>query len=158
MNKPTKTHTVEEAKLKLMRYCTYRERCHKEVQEKLRQLNMIPEARDVIIHKLITHNFLNEERFVNAFVHDKFHLKKWGRYRIKRELKFREISDYLIQKGLQQINENEYQETFNQLTKKRLKQIPETHPLKIKKKLADYLLRKGYESHLVYESLQKLNL
>ena len=58
-----KSYTVEEAKRALEKYCAYQERCHKEVDQKLYNLNMIPEARELIIVHLIEHNFLNEERF-----------------------------------------------------------------------------------------------
>ncbi len=58
-----KTYTVDEARQKLEQYCAYQERCHDEVIQKLRGLNMIPQAADTIIAHLIEHNFLNEERF-----------------------------------------------------------------------------------------------
>ncbi len=151
-----KSYTLEEATAKLMRFCTYRERCHKEVKEKLNRLHMIPEAQEVIIARLINDNFLNEERFAKVFVRDKFKLKKWGRYRLKRELKYRNISDYLIDKALQEIDQTAYRTTFQELFDKRLQSISETHPFKIKKKISDYLFRKGYESELIYERLEKL--
>ena len=45
---------------------------------------------------------------------------------------------------------------FDELAKKRLGQITEKNPLKRKKKLADYLLYRGWESHLVYEKVGEL--
>jgi len=73
-----KTFTVDEAKKKLEHYCAYQERCHQEVQQKLKSMNMIPEASDVIIVHLLQHNFLNEERFAKTFVRGKFNIKKMG--------------------------------------------------------------------------------
>lgn len=151
-----KTYTVEEATQKLMHFCAYRERCHQEVHHKLQKLRMIPEAREVITFKLIQQNYLNEERFAKTFARDKFRLKKWGKYRITRELKHREISAYLIDKALLEIDEKDYIETFLQLLNKRLNSISEPHPLKKKKKIVDYLLRKGYESALIYDNLPEL--
>ncbi len=156
MKKP-KYHSIKEATQKLMRFCTYRERCHKEVKSKLFDLNIHPNDQEEIIVKLIQHGFLNEERFAKTFAYDKFHLQKWGKYRIERELKFREVSDYLIKKGLQEIDEEDYLNTFHQLLEKRIALVKEKNPLKKKKKIADYLLRKGFESTLVYKHLQKIN-
>lgn len=153
------SHTVKEATNKLMRFCTYRERCHKEVRQKLEELNMIPLAQDEIIGKLIEEGFLNEERFTRVFVRDKFRLKKWGKQRIIHELKFRAISDHLITTVLnEEIDPDDYYKTFEHLLNKRLKTISETHPLKIKQKLSGFLLRKGYESSMVYERLYDLDL
>lgn len=149
-------YTVKEATLKLMRYCTYQERCHKEVEQKLRNYYLTKNEQQEVIMKLIDENFLNEERFTKAFVNDKFRLQKWGRHRITRELKFRQISEYLIRVGMQEIEEEEYLNTFDHLFNKKLRSIQEKNPLKLKKKVADFLFRKGYESELIYDRLQQI--
>jgi len=152
----TKSHTLDEATKKMESYCAYQERCHKEVLEKLKGMNMIPEAIDHILGHLIQENYLNEERFAKAFARGKFSIKKWGTNRIIRELKFRDISVYNIKSALAEIQNEEYLTTFDELAKKRLGQITEKNPLKRKKKLADYLLYRGWESHLVYEKVGEL--
>lgn len=155
-NQPKKTYSVDEARRKIQNYCAYQERCHKEVIEKLKSMNMIPEVIDVLMVELIQENFLNELRFAQAFTRGKFRIKKWGKKRIIRELKFRDISDYNIKKALSEISDEDYISTFNELAEKRLSQIKEKQPQKRKKKLADYLLYRGWESHLVYEKVMEL--
>jgi regulatory protein len=151
-----KTYTVDEAQKKLEFYCSYQERCHKEVNQKLRGMNMIPEAIDKIVVHLLQHNFLSEERFAKAFVRGKFRIKKWGRYRITQGLKQKDISKHLITSALKEINDFEYLETFNDLSEKKLDSIRESNAQKKKKKLADYLLYRGWESHLVYAKVNEL--
>ena len=151
-----KTYTVDEAKKKLEYYCAYQERCHKEVRQKLRDMYMIPEAIDVIIVHLLEHNFLNEERFAKTFVSGKFKIKRWGRRRLTLELRKKDISKVNVNQALSEINEEEYIEVFNDLAEKRLSFIKETNKIKKKKKLADYLLYRGWESHLVYDKVNAL--
>ena len=151
-----KTYTVDEAKRKLESYCAYQERCHKEVRQKLKDMYMIPEAIDIIIVHLMEHNFLNEERFSKSFARGKFKIKKWGRRRIILELKKRDISKVNINLALTELNEEEYVEVFNDLAEKRMLSINESNPLKKKKKLADYLLYRGWESPMIYEKVNKL--
>lgn len=148
-----KSYTVNEAQKKLEHYCAYQERCHKEVRQKLRDMNMIPEAIDVIMVHLIQENFLNEERFAKAFVSGKFRIKKWGKNRLLRELKFRGISKYSIDSALQEIDLDDYYNTLDALVQKRMEQVKEPNVYKKKKKVADYLLYRGWESALVYEKL-----
>lgn len=151
-----KTYTVEEAKRKLEDFCAYQERYHKEVIEKLRKMRMIPLAIDEIVVHLIQNNFLNEERFAKSFARGKFRYKKWGRVRIKRELKFRGLSEYIIQSALNEIDDVEYSEIFNQLAEKKQREIKEKSSYKAKRKLADYLLYRGWESELVYDKVNEL--
>jgi len=152
-----KTYTLTEAQVKLENYCAYQERCHKEVNQKLRDMKMIPEAIKIIKLHLLEHNFLNETRFAKAFTRGKFKHKKWGKIRIKRELNYREISKYNIEIGLKEICEEKYLNTFNDLAKKRFEQLSsETNLQKKRKKIADYLLYRGWESFLVYEKIRAL--
>ncbi len=153
---PNKTYTVEEALSKLQNYCSYQERCHQEVRRKLVSMRMIPEAIDQIIVALLDHNFLNEERFAKAYVRGKFRIKKWGRRRLTLELKKKEIGIFNINQAISQINELDYLEVFNDLSESRLLFIKESNKLKKRKKLADYLLYRGWESHLVYQRVSEL--
>lgn len=152
----TETYTLQEATRKLEGYCAYQERCHKDVVQKLRGMNMIPEAIDEIVTHLIQENYLNEERFAQSFARGKFNIKKWGRIRIVNELTYREISKYNIKAALNEISEEAYLNTLDTLALKRLKEIKESHKQKRRKKLADYLLYRGWESHLVYGKIKEL--
>lgn len=154
--KSQKSYTVEEAKRAVERYCVYQERCHKEIEQKLRDYNMIPEARDHIIVHLIEHNFLNEERFAKSFVRGKFNIKKWGKQRIIRELKSKNISEYNIKIALKEISEEDYLSTFHLLAEKRLESLKEPNRFKKKKKLTDYLLYRGWESSLVFDKVNSI--
>lgn len=150
------TYTLREATKKLEHYCAYQERCLKEVIQKLRGMKMIPIAIDEIVTHLIQENYLNEERFAQSYARGKFNIKKWGRNRIVNELKFRGISKYNIRTALREINEENYLNTFEKLSQKRLESIRETNAQKRRKKLADYLLYRGWESHLVYGKIKEL--
>lgn len=148
--------SVEVVVQKLEYYCSYQERCHVEVQEKLRSFDISELDKNKVIVHLIEHNFLNEERFASVFSISKFHQKKWGKLRIKNELKARKISDYLISKALKEIPIDEYETTFDQLAEKCWDTITEKNTLKKRKKFCDYLLRKGWESDWVYEKAKEL--
>tara|TARA_R110002051_G_scaffold21655_1_gene57164 strand:+ start:427 stop:909 length:483 start_codon:yes stop_codon:yes gene_type:complete len=156
MISPKNSFSVDEATRKLEGYCAYQDRCHKEVISKLREMNMIPQAIDLIVGHLIQENFLNEERFARSFARGKFKIKKWGKNRIVNELKHRDISKYNITTALKEIESKEYLNTFNVLASKRLSEIREKDLQKRRKKLADYLLYRGWESGMVYEKVYEL--
>jgi regulatory protein len=148
-----KTFTVEEARKKLEHYCSYQERCHEEVIQKLKSYNMIPQAIDAIVVYLIDNNFLNEERFACSFARGKFRIKQWGKRRIINELKARHISKYNIDRALKEISPEEYLEAFHRLADRQLEAITEKNIEKKKKKIMDFLLRKGYETGLINEKI-----
>jgi regulatory protein len=105
---------------------------------------------------LIDGDYLNEERFALAFVRGKFKIKKWGRHRLTSELKQRNISKYLIDNALKQISDAAYKETFESLAQKKAASITGVSAFKKKKKLADYLLYRGWEFSMVYEKVNQV--
>lgn len=146
-----KTYTIDEARVKLEYYCSYQERCHDEIILKLKIMNMIPQAIDIIVVHLIENNFLNEERFACSFARGKHRIKFWGKIRIINELKARHISKYNIEKALEEITTEEYFLTFDKISEQHWFKITEKNKLKKRKVFCDFLLRKGYESNMVYE-------
>jgi regulatory protein len=116
---------------------------------------MEAEERDQIITHLIHENFLNEERFACSFARGKHRIKHWGKIRITNELKFRGINQTLINIALKEISE-EYYNIFDTLATRHWESIRETNSLKKRKKFCDFMLRKGFESNLVYERLREL--
>ena len=153
-----KYYSIKEVLKKTQQYCAYQERCHQEVVSKLYELKMSLDEADAVIVHLIEHNLLNEERFACSFARGKHRIKSWGKIRIVNELKFRKISTYNINKALKEFSEAEYLETFNKLANHHWETIRETNAIKKKKKFCDFMLRKGFESGLVYEKLKDLGL
>jgi regulatory protein len=100
---------------------------------------------------------LNETRFAQAFARGKFRTKKWGKSRIVRELKFREISQYNTTLALKEISEGDYFQTLDELSEKRMLQLgTEKNIQKKRKKFVDYLLYRGWETNLVYDKAREL--
>ena len=137
-------------------FCSYQERCIQEVDFKLNSMKLGLSIKEKVICHLSENDFLNEERFAKVYARGKFRIKKWGRQRIMRELKGKNITKHNINAALQEINEVEYHKTFNDLAKKRFLEIKETNIFKKRKKLTDYLHYRGWESDLVYKKIIEL--
>ena len=147
---------MSQAQKKLELYCAYQERCHQEVISKLKSLDMIPSAIDMIVTNLIATNYLNETRFAQSFARGKFRIKKWGKNRILRELKIREISSYNIKLGMKEISESSYQNVFYNLFEKRKKELEHLTKTEQKKKIFSYMSYRGWEHSKIYEALKEI--
>lgn len=148
--------SVEQIKRKLEQYCIYQERCHKEVERKLNEYSLIPQAKEIILLHLLEHNFLNEERFSRSFARGKFRIKKWGKKRIVRELKFRNISEYNIKSALKEINQEDYISVVYELVEKKNDTILEKNIFRKKEKIINYLLYRGYETDLIFKVINEV--
>jgi regulatory protein len=155
--KPKKKLTPMQATIKAQMACAYQERCQQEMRDKLYDWGLHGDDVENIIANLISENFLNEERFAIAFAGGKFRIKKWGKVKIKIELKRRKISDYCIKKALAAIDADDYIKTLQELLKKRLKENAKGKAHIRNYKAAQYALSRGFESDLIWEELKEIN-
>ncbi len=140
----------DKALQKLKHFCSYQERNHAEVRQKLYALGLFKKESEEVISDLIEEGYLNEERFAIQFASGKFRIKGWGRQKILHALKQKGISTYGIRKALDGIDQTEYLKTFaRQADKKWLALKFEKNIFVKKTKWRNYLLQKGFEPSLM---------
>lgn len=146
-----------EAKAKVEALCAYQERCSFELDQKMRNWGLYQEDRDALLAHLISNNFLSEERFAEAFVSGKINIKKWGRIKIKTELKKRFISNYSTNKALKSIDDEVYWNNLIHLTTKKVASLSkERDSYKKLTKVYRFLASKGYETDLLKDACSEV--
>ncbi|HTD40931.1 MAG TPA: RecX family transcriptional regulator [Mucilaginibacter sp.] len=157
-SKPARITDEKTALAKAEHYCAYQERSQQEVRDKLYEWGLYPNIIENVIVQLIAGNFLNEERFANAYARGKFNQKGWGKNRIKQGLKFKRVSDVLIRKALNSINSDDYSKMLEQVLQKKATFLNEKDPYKRKYKLQQYALSRGYENDIISDVLKNSDL
>ncbi len=139
-------------------YCAYQERAQQEIRDKLYEWGLWSDDVEGIISELIETNFLNEERFTQAYVSGKFRIKQWGKIKIKQGLKLKRIPDKMIQRALNSIDPDDYLKAILTAAQKKAPLIKEKDAFKRKHKLVSYLMGKGFERDLIIEVLKANDL
>lgn len=135
-------------------YCSLSERCISELMDKFTFWNVLPEYRDKIIQFLVRENYINEERFADAFVKDKFAYNKWGKIKLRVELKSKMIDESTIENALSKISEKEYLSMITKLIKDKEKNLTYRNEYEKKGKLFRYLSGKGFENEYIYNAVK----
>jgi regulatory protein len=144
------------ARLLLQNYCAKGERCHFDIRQKLRDWQIARDDADELIAELISDNFLNEQRYANAFAHDKFYLQQWGRGKITQHLQQKQVSAACIAEALSRINADDYRQTAHELAQRKAKQLgKEQLPPTRRQKIANFLLQRGFEPDIAWEAAKE---
>jgi len=138
---------------KAMVLCSRREYCTDDIRIKLRSWGVGESECEKIIRTLVKENFLNEIRYCEAFVRDKFRYNKWGKVKITAHLKVKKISPEIIKSALDSIDNELYIKTLKVMLAGHRKYIKAKNQYDLKGKLLRYGLSKGFESSLLYELL-----
>lgn len=153
---PKKNWSLVEARGKMETFCSYQERCPWEIRRKLFEKGIHGEPMEKILGELTASGFVDEERFARAYARGKFRIQRWGRNRIRQELKLRDINASLIQKGLSEIDGEEYFALLEREAEKKWEKTKEVDAYKKRYLVTKYLLSKGFESDLIQEALSSL--
>jgi len=138
------TTNYDLALAKLQKYCVYQDRCHSEARTKLLKLKVYGDDLENVMSELIQEDFLNEERFARSFVRGKYRMKKWGRDKIRMELKKKSISAYCIKKGMEEIEEDTYMSNAENLHTQYVEKYVKDTDYINGQKIYAALRRKGY--------------
>ena len=139
---------------RMRKFCAYQDRCHSEVRSKLLKMHVYGDDLEEIISELVSEKFLDEERFARSYARGKFRMNRWGRFKIRMHLKQKQVSDYCIAKGLEEIDEEEYEQVLDELLRSKLRNEL-TYQNKQKAKAS--LMRKGFEPELISQRLRTLS-
>lgn len=152
----SKIYNLKEVKSRIRFYCAKEDRCQQQVMDKLSDYGVSSSVSEEILLDLILEKYVDEERYARSFCSGKFKIKKWGRRKIIFELKKKKVSEVCIQKGLEEIDEIAYLQTLQHLLEKKKSMINDTNQFVRKKKMVDYVVRKGFESDLVWEAIHNI--
>lgn len=145
---------LQEIYNKLARYCAYQERCTYEIHEYLKKYDLSQKEEDALIEQLKKDMFLDDARFAVQFATGKFHVKKWGKVKIRYELKQKHLAEEFIQNALDSIQDEEYYAVLTTLIQKSGYNIQDYGE---KVKLLRYLQGKGYEYAEIKAVLQNID-
>jgi regulatory protein len=146
----------QEALSYITAFCSKEERCISDVEKKLFELLQSEAEIEEIIQFLISEKYIDETRYTNAFVNDKFRFNKWGKLKIAYALKNKKIPSKIIEQSLSAISEDQYSQQLEYELFKKLKSLPKSSTFELKGKLYRFAASRGFESELIQDLLCRL--
>lgn len=151
-----RVYDIKVAAERLKNYCAIQDRCQWDVIQKMKEWGFLKVTQNHLLELLIQEKYVDEERYSRSFCRGKFRIKKWGKNKIIHELKKKGISEICIINGLEEIDDIQYLKELNNIYQKKKDSIKEKNHFIKKKKIATYLINKGYESNLVWDKVGEL--
>jgi regulatory protein len=152
----TENDIVKTALKKAMALCASREYSSEEIRLKLYSWGLDASGAESVISTLINENFVNDKRYAEAFVKDKYNQNKWGKVKIAAHLRAKRIASELIESSLAAIDDGQYRKTIRDILTSHRRHIKAKNQFDLKGKLLRFGLSKGFESHILYDILNEM--
>jgi len=157
LDKLKKKENIVAVKQQAWRFLARREHSTKELSDKLLHKNFSPADVKFIIEDLINKDYLNNTRFARQLINEEITLKRNGPRLIKANLLKKGIDMSVTDELLAEIYpENRQSENCHWLAGKKLNSLVQLEPEKQKKRLADFLNRKGFTWEIISRVIGEL--
>lgn len=147
---------VKEAYSKMAQLCSRSEQCSADIRKKMVAWEIMDELVDEIIIKLKEEKFIDDERFVKAYVSDKFRLNKWGKIKMRYYLKAKGLNDELIEIGLNEIKDEQYKKVLISILKEKAKKIKSDNKFEKMGQIIRFAQSRGFEPEVIHRYLAEV--
>lgn len=141
---------------KVIKYIGIRLRSKKEITDYLKKMDLSTEVVDDILNKLITNKYIDDERFSQAYIKDKYNFSNNGPYKIINELVKLGIDKDIAYTYTFDIITNE-EEKINKLINKYVKSDKKHDWYYLRNKIYNNLINLGYSKEIVISILNNYN-
>ncbi|MEN8118624.1 MAG: regulatory protein RecX, partial [Bacteroidota bacterium] len=141
---------AEQAYSKMAHLCSRSEQCSADIRKKILAYEIVDEIVEEIIDKLIEEKYIDDERYVKAYVNDKFKINKWGKVKMRHYLRLKGLSDEVIQKGLNNIDTEKYKNLLIKTMKTKAKTIKSKNKFDKMGQVIRFAQNRGFEPELIH--------
>ncbi len=146
--------SIIKAKAVVFRLFKFRPRSEAELREKLRDKAFEHEIIDQTIAYFLKLGLIDDQIFAKGWIQSRLN-KPYGTRRIKQELKQKGISDEIIATELEKAKTHyDELEAITKISNKRLRIYKNLDKIKTRRRLQDYLLRRGFSPENIQKALK----
>ena len=137
--------SADEILYKLAAQCSVSEQCLSDIKDKLNRYDLTEEERTRILRHLIEEKYVDDGRYAEAFVRDKYRFNKWGRIKIIQGLRIKGIDNETINNAMEAIEEEEYLNILRDLIKAKRKNTKGKSDYEVNGKIIRFATGRGFE-------------
>ncbi len=147
---------VNETYSKMAQLCSRSEQCSNDIRKKIVAYEIMDELVEEIISKLKAEKFIDDERYVRAYVSDKFKFNKWGKTKIRYYLKGKGLSDNTISKGLEVIDDEQYKKVLIKTMKEKARKVIGKTKFEKTGQIIRFAQSRGFEPEIIHRYLNEV--
>lgn len=143
------------AKEKALSFLSYRARSVEELKKRLKDRGFSERTVNRVIDDFLRVGLLNDKEFALSFVHSKMVQKPMGKRLLKQELLLKGIQEEIAESAVEEVyGVRSEVEVARELIQRRIQRYQGDNDKKLRKKLVDFLFRRGFNWEVISEVLE----
>jgi regulatory protein len=141
---------------KMARLCSRSEQCSADIRKKIIAAGIDYDAADEMIAALKEENYLNDERYVKAYVSDKFKFNKWGKVKLRYNLRMKGFSEGIISAGLDEMDDEKYKKVLIKTMKDKAKMVKKKDKFEKMGQVIRFAQTRGFEPEMIHRYINSV--
>lgn len=157
-NSILKENTKEDNYYQVVKFISKKMRSKKEVIDFIDKLDYDYKEKEEVLKRLISNHLINDKMYARAYVQDKFYLTSDGPIKIRENLVYNNIDNFIIEELLNELDENEIYSKLEKLINKKIKSNTTKSSYALKQKIIYDMKNLGYDISMINEILDNSNI
>ena len=145
--------SYDEVLYKLAAKCSVSEQCLSDIEAKLAKYDLTEEEKTRILRHLVEEKYIDDGRYAEAYVRDKYRFNKWGRIKIAQGLRMKGIDRETIDTAMEAIDEEEYLDILRGLIQSKRRSTKGKNDYEVNGKLIRFATGRGFELSAIRQCL-----
>lgn len=147
---------VKEVYAKMARLCSRSEQCSSDIKKKIISGGIEEDEAELIIQQLKEEKYLNDERYIKAYVKDKFKFNKWGRIKIRHHLRMKHLPEEIIASGLAELDDEKYKAVLIRTMKEKARTVKKKNKYEKMGQIIRFAQNRGFEPELIHRYMNEV--
>ncbi|MDR2910168.1 MAG: RecX family transcriptional regulator [Bacteroidales bacterium] len=141
---------------KMAALCSRAEQCSPDIRKKIIALGLTNKETDEVLEYLKKEKFIDDERYVEAYVTEKININKWGRVKIRYYLHAKGLFTEIIETGLRSFDEKKYIDILINTMKKKAAKSDGKSKLEKIGQIIRFAQSRGFEPELIHRYINEV--
>jgi regulatory protein len=136
--------------------CSRSEQCSPDIRKKIIAAGLSNEDADEIIEYLKIEKFIDDQRYTDAYVAEKFRINQWGRIKIRYYLRAKGLPAEVIETGLESLDEKKYIDMLLKTMKEKAKKAGSKSKFEKMGQIIRFAQSRGFEPELIHRHMNEV--
>ena len=145
---------VKKAYQRLTALCARGEHCQQDLLTKMRQWGLNDQEQALVMERMVSERYVDDERYARAFVSDKVNFAKWGRRKVEQALWMKRIDSDTATRVLNEVDDQQYIDTLRPLLRQKRRTTKAANERELNQKLMRFALSRGFTMDIIRQCME----
>ena len=153
---PDESSIKKQVASKMAALCSRSEQCSPDICKKIVAVGLTDKEAEEILEFLKKEKFIDDKRYAKAYVSEKLKVNKWGRVKIRYNLRVKGLPAEIIEIGMESLDQKKYIDILLKTMKEKAKKTGSKNKFEKMGQIIRFAQSRGFEPELIHRYMNEV--